>query len=1112
MTRCHECGADVPSSYQHCDECGKPIAKPCPDCRHPNRAKARFCGGCGRALGVLPPAVEAAAVAAPIAEPHLPPSIADRFRGIDINEGERKVVTILFADVRGSTELIRELDPEDAMALLEPALAVMVDAVREYGGTVNRVQGDGIMALFGAPIAHEDHAERACLAAWQMLRVIPKAAQGKFAIRIGINSGQVLVKRHLNDMTFDYDAVGAPAHVAHRLEQTASPNTAYVAAQTFRLTSGSIAAKPLGKLELRALSEPVEAFELIGPSGRSDRWQARSFGRTLSPFVGRDAEMSLLLQAHGRSMTGRGQIIMIVGDAGTGKSRLLHEFLRQSQGNATVIRSGATSFDCDRPFSSVISLVRSCLAVVDRDAPPERAIVKLAESVGADAERLGPPLLFVLERPVNDPGWAALDPEARRQRIAGAVKDVVLAAASAAPLLVVIEDVHWADTESQVVFENVMRSIRASPILLLATTRPEGLPQALRSHATTIEMQPLDAESSDAMLRRMIGDGSELDDLRRMIIERTEGTPLFIEETLQMLFDAGALVQQTSVQLARPISELKIPDSVQAVIAARIDTLRSESRAVLQIASVIGKDVPRDLLSLVSQKPALELDQLVTELLRLEFLFEANLVSGRGYTFKHALIQNVAYETMLGRRRRQLHADILTTIEREYPNRLDELAERLGEHAEKGAIPEKAVMYLTAAGKRANTMGAHLAAIALFDRALVALNPLSPTEENAVRGIDARLGLRVALASTADLPRILRCLEEADELARAISDKQRMAMISISQCNILVLLGDIERALVVGHTGLNAAAALDDAGLRINARFALGQAYSFSGDLVGAIDVLNDGLDDLDIERASGNSGTTGTPAVLYLCCLANAHALMGNFEQGHRRSDEALQIAARTARRYDSSYANLSKGLTLLSQGDPEVAVTHLAEAYRVCREAGIAVLKPSIVRFFGLAMARVNRADSAVPLLREAWEQASAHKMGAFAAWCRASLAEAELHAKDPVAAVSTATGALDDARRLALRPVEVHAMRVLAEAMQAAGHRPAVEIGLLLDAAMERADKIKIAPESVATRIALARFHARHGDADTAVRHGEDADRMALDLGMTGSRRRADDLAAE
>ncbi|HEX3350703.1 MAG TPA: adenylate/guanylate cyclase domain-containing protein [Acetobacteraceae bacterium] len=1101
--RCSHCGADVPVGFRHCDECGTPLARVCASCGQTNRAAAKFCGACGSALDVAPPPVEEQTPPPPT-KPTRPasPPVAETL------ESERKLVTVMFADVRGSMELIRELDPEDAALLLEPAIKAMVDGVRQFGGTVNRVQGDGVMALFGAPIAREDHAERACLAAMQILRTVPRVANANVLVRIGINSGEVLVQRNLNDMTLDYDAIGAAAHIANRLEQAAAPNTAVISAQTMRLAGGAIRVNALGKLTLKGLAEQLEAYELVSASGRRDRWRTRAQVRPLSPFVGRETEIATLDRVKGRAMTGQSQVAIVIGEPGTGKSRLLHEFMGTIGPRMTTLRSGASPFDQDRPFASVADLVRACLAAIleTDDAPPDDGVAAIAGGTEISGPAIESALRFVLGQPIDDAAWAALDTTARRERIVQAVRRAIFTVTGGRPLLLIFEDLHWADSESRVILERVMESARAGPVMILATARPEYVPATLRSHTTVLRLQALDREEADELLVKMLGDSGPLAELRRLLISKTEGTPLFIEETLQMLFDSGTLIQRNGVELTRPLADILIPDSVQAVIAARIDTLPQPTRTTLQIASVIGRDVPVLLLAKVAGVTPGVLERQLLQLADAEFLYEADLPAGRSYTFKHVLIQAVAYVTMLARRRRQLHGEILAALETEHAGHLDDVADRLGEHAEKGQQYEKAAHYLATAGRRANAMGAHHTAVNLIDRTLTALEAIPRTPLTAAQGIDARLALRVALGGArVDLPLLIKRLDEAEELAVEIGDTRRHTQIAISQCNILVLMGEIERALTVGTAALTSAIALDDAVLRTSARFALGQAHTFGGALDEAVSTLEAGLTDLAHPGSRTVTGTTGTPVVLYLCCLTIAHSLGGNFDNAHRHGDAALDFATQTGRRYDISYANLAKGVAFFVQGRAEEAGAHLADAHRICHEAEIAVLKPSVARFFGLAEARAGRGHMARQILREASQHAAAGGANAFDAWCRASLAEAALIDGDVSLALETSAAALKDARRLKIRPVEAHALRVLAEASGRTGTLPPVEVTRMLAEALRIAQQAGMRPEVVACHAAAARHMTLSGEHDSAAHAESTAEALARSIGIVYLARR-------
>ncbi|MBV9813064.1 MAG: hypothetical protein JO326_09930 [Acetobacteraceae bacterium] len=552
-----------------------------------------------------------------------------------------------------------------------------------------------------------------------------------------------------------------------------------------------------------------------------------------------------------------------------------------------------------------------------------------------------------------------------------------------------------------------------------------------------------------------------------------------------MLFDSGTLVQRNGVELTRALADILIPDSVQAVIAARIDALPPPTRQTLQIASVIGRDLAVALLAAVADVPPVTLERQLVQLVDGEFLYEVEVAGGRGLTFKHVLIQAVAYSAMVARRRRALHVRVLGALESLHADRLDEIADRLGEHAEKGEQHEKAAHYLAVAGRRANAMGAHHTAVMLLDRSLAALAAMPTSTHTAVQGIDARLALRVALGGArVDLPLLIRRLDEAEALARDLGDAKRSTQIAISQCNVCVLLGELDRALALGTTGLRSAVALDDPLLRTSARFALAQAHTFRGALADAVRVLEDGLPDLAHPGARINTGTSGTPVVLYRSCLAIAHALGGSFEHAHAHGDAAIAVASETGRRYDTSYSSFAKGTALFLQGHIERASEHLTEAHRVCQEAEIAILQPSVARFFGLAEAHSGRGAQARRLLHDAASHAASVGAHVFDAWCRASLAEVLLMDGDPAAAVTAADGALRDARRLRLLPVEAHALRVLAQAAARTGAASPQAIQDMLETAIRIARECGMQPEATAARDALAQHLAGHGtDAEAA-----------------------------
>ena len=1092
MTTCLTCGVDNPGEYAHCDSCGAILARACNTCGHSNRPTARFCGRCGKGV---------ASAVQPVIEAPAPQTARQRPR-LELDAGELKLVTVMFADIRGSLELIRDLDPEEAMATLEPGLQAMIEGARKYGGTVNRIQGDGIMVLFGAPIAQEDHAAQACLAAWAMLQAI-RAMGSKgpsVEIRIGIHSGQVLVRAVANDMSIDYDVVGATAHLARRLEEFAAVGTACLSETTWQLAGGNIASEQLGTQRIKGFDEPLPLYRLLGPSLTRDRWAIRAASRELSGFVGREPELGIIERSRQRAAEGWGQVVGVVGDPGNGKSRFVHEFLSTVPAGTRVLRTAAEPHDIGTPFLLISSLVRAWLDAHDNGGVTD-AREKMERRLASSPHRHHlPALRFLLGLvPDNDRDWATLEPVQRRRSITAAVRDVIAPSAGQETLLIVCEDLHWIDPESQVVLDAVVENLARARILLIATFRPSYAPPVHRSYFTLIQLPPLDDGASDCLLCNLLGDGAELAPLRRLLIERTGGTPLFLEETARMLLETGVVSQDAPHRLLRSIADIQIPASVQAVIAARIDALPPRSRSLLQLASVIGMDIPRPVLALVAELSENCVDVDLDIVLAHEFLFPTRLTADISYVFKHALTKTVTYEGLLQRHRRMLHGRVLRAIESRYADRLGEFTERLAEHALKAGDLDRAAHYLGKAGHRANAHAAHHMAIGFFEQALAIHDKLPDSAPHAEAAIEIHLGLRVALASTAELPRILIHLDRAEALALTLHDHRRLLLISVSQANIRALLGQMDQAVEAGLAGIGMAEKTGDMALLMNARFALGQAYSFKGDLPAAIKLLQHDTQRVIDAREQGPSSTTGTTSVLYLCCLANALSLSGLFAQARSICEAATVIAKITGRPYDCSYSQLSEGLLTLTLGDPCRALDQLERAMTVAVEGRIQVLVPSIARFLGLAYAEAGRFEDAERVLGDAILHSRARGLVVFDAWCTAALAAVQLMAGNTEEAVANASAALDVAIAHDLAPVAVLAGRSLGRALAKRENVAWAEAETVLHDAISRAEKAGMAPEMAHCHADLAHLHAAHDQIDRATASRTVAHGLYTDLAM-------------
>ena len=585
-------------------------------------------------------------------------------------EGERKQVTVLFADLKGSMELLAERDPEEARQLLDPVLERMIEAVHRYEGTVNQVMGDGIMALFGAPIAHEDHAVRACYAALRMQETVTRYGDEMqrshgvpVQIRVGLHSGAVVVRAIDSSLHMDYTAVGQTTHLAARMEQMAKPGSVLTTGETLRLAEGFVQVKALGPVAVKGLADPVEVFELVGASSTRTRLQAFA-ARGLTRFVGRQAEIEALRQALEHAGTSHGQVVAVIGEPGVGKTRLVYEFIRSHHThNWLVLESSSVSYGKATAYLPVRDLLKAYFQIDDRDDGRKIREKLTGKLLTLDAT-LGPTLpafLALLDVPVEDRHWQALDPTQRRQRTLEAIKGLLLRESQVQPLLLVFENLHWIDAETQAVLDSLIDSLPTARLLLLVNYRPEYQHGwGSKTYYTQLRLDPLPPTSAEELLQALLGDDPSLVPLKRLVIERTEGNPFFLEESVRALVETRVLVgERGAYRPLQSLDRLQVPATVQAVLAARIDRLPPEEKRLLQTAAVIGTEVPFALLQAIGELSEEELRRGLGHLQAAEFLYETSLFPELEYTFKHALTHEVAYGSLLQERRRALHARIV---------------------------------------------------------------------------------------------------------------------------------------------------------------------------------------------------------------------------------------------------------------------------------------------------------------------------------------------------------------------------------------------------------------------------------------------------------------------
>jgi class 3 adenylate cyclase/tetratricopeptide (TPR) repeat protein len=1047
-------------------------------------------------IGTAPPATSmtpTATASTPLV--YTPPYLAEKILTTrSTMTGERKQVTVLFADLKGSTELIRDLDPEVAQRLLDPALQRMMDAVHRYEGTVNQVLGDGIMALFGAPVAHEDHAVRACYAALAMQATMRHYAEEvrrshglEMQARVGLNSGEVVVRAIGNDLYMDYSAVGQTTHLAARMEQLATPGSIRLTAATLRLAEGLVQVNALGQFPVKGLTEPVEVFELTGVSTVRRRLQA-SAARGLTRFVGRQQELTALRQALEQAGVGHGQVVAVVGEAGVGKSRLVYEFLHSHHTPEwLVLESASVSYGKATPYFPVIDLLKRYSHVEERDdiRTIRAKVTGQVLTLDPSLQDAIPALLSLLDALPEDNTFVQLDPPQRRQRTLDALKRVLVRESQEQPLLLVFEDLHWIDSETQALLGSLIESLPTARLLLFVNYRPEYQHGwGSKTYYTQLRLDPLPPASTEALLQALLGNDPSLVPLKRLLIERTEGNPFFLEESVRALVETGVLVgERGAYRLAKPLDSLQVPATVHAVLAARIDRLPPEEKRLLQTAGVIGTEVPFALLQAIGELSEEELRRGLGHLQAAEFLYETSLFPELAYTFKHALTHEVAYGTLLQERRRALHAGIVAASERLYADRLTEQAERLAHHAFRGEVWDKAVVYYRQAGTKALARSALREVVACCEQALAALAHLPESRATQEQAIDLRFNLRHAHGTLGEFRQMLDSLREAATLAEALDDQPRLGRVSAYMCRYCREMGDHDGAVASGRQALAIAETLGDVALQVMAQQYLGVAYHTLGDHRRAIGLLRSNVESLAGGLLHERFSMAGLPAVQSRAWLARCLAELGAFLEGSTHAEEALRIAEAVDHPNSLMHAYLGVGFLSLRQRDLSRAIPMLERCLELCRVVNILLWFPEAASALGCAYALAGRVAEALPLLEQTEQRGAA--MGATGGQSLrvGYVSEAYLLAGRMQEAVQFAGHALDLSRDHKERGYQAWALRLLGEI---AAHQDPPEIGPAehhYRQALALAEELGMRPLVAHCHLDLGTLHSRIGRGDQA-----------------------------
>ena len=933
---------------------------------------------------------------------------------------ELKLVTVLCCGPVTSSAVGAHRVTELRYRRLSRLYTLTEPIVRQHGGTLQPVVGDHLLAIFGVPAAQEDHAQQALLAALDLQQPLPetggerRAPRGEvLTVRIGLHSGVMAVGGIEHGPAMAAAVVGDMVTWAVALQEHAAPGSILCSRATARLVHRVVRVGTVDQVPVPGQPTAVPTYTVLGR-----RLQRRFLGLqgrcVWTPFVGRRRELTALQASLARVEAGHGQVVGVVAEPGMEKSRLVYEFHRRLRKRPVAyLATNGFVHGTASPYLPIVALLRQMCGLGEGDAPATIAAKVYAslQKLGLEPERWVPYLLHLLGVSVGTESLGGLSPEALKARTREALVQMAHQGAQQRPLVLVVEDLHWIDPSCEEVLAALVDQLPGARLLLLLTYRPGYRPPWIgKSYAAQVALAGLSRRDSQRLVQAVMRTEAVGEPAVQAILARAQGNPFFLEELAHAVVEQGDLY---------PVEGLLA--TIQAVLAARIDRLPPEEKHFLQTAAVIGREVSLPLLQSLAGVPEERLFRRLTHLQAAEFLYETRLFPAIGYRFKHALTQQVAYETLLQERRRSLHARIVEAIEVLAGDRVSEQVERLVHHALRGEMWEKALTYCREAGEKTLARSAHREAVASFEQALSALDHLPETRDTREQAIDLRLALSSALRPLGYSGRILTALREAESLASALNDSRRLAQVSVFLSRHFFFVGAYDQAIVCGQRALALATADRDMVLPALANLRLGLAYRHQGDYRRAIESFGQTVVGLEGTRSRERFGMVFLPAVLARAGLAACHAELGTFAEGRALGEEGLRIAETADHPGSLMYACWGIGLLSLRQGDLPRALPRLERAVTICQEADLPALFPEMAAALGAAYTLAGHVAEAVPLLTQAMEQTTATERKVYQALCRLALGEAQVR-----------VGRLEEAQDLVKRAL------ALARAYQGRGHQ--------------------------------------------------------------------------
>lgn len=979
-----------------------------------------------------------------------------------VNVTERKFVTVLFIDMVGSLSLIRDKDPEDARDVLALALGIMTHAVQAYGGVVTETQGDGLMAIFGAPAAQDDHAVRACNAALRAHSVVAQGLAVPISLRIGMNSGEVVVGLALDELANAYTATGAVVHIAARVQNAAPPDTTLLTEQTAALLKDVMQVEPIGSAVLKGLPDPVSLFRLVGPIERH-----RMAGNLPTSFVGRAGPLAALHGALERATRGQGAAFAVIGEAGIGKTALIEQFLFQCEHGGTTVRSGADHHTSVAPLQPLTDIVAQLLEI--SDAPPSLRASLLGSRLtvlGLDRPALEPPLfdLLAIEGVADD--WLELSASTRHDLVRSAVVDVLVATSRLRPLLIAIEDLQRSDSATIALIDHVIRSIGTERVLVVLAFRPELAHDWQRNeNYIAAHLQRLDTDDILSLIAGTVGEGLP-PRVVRQLASWSNGNPLFLREGVRAMLESGAIVDAEAAAL------IPFPSSIGTAIAARIDRLARAEKRVLLAASVLGKHFTVAILGDILQLETDILAQQLGALVSSEFIHPMQRESD--YAFQHGLYQEVGYSTLPRRQRRDLHQAAFLAFRR--LERETAPVEAIAQHAYGGELWAEAVVLCREAGRRAAARCSNREAALHLERAITALERADVAGHRLEEAIAIRLELRAVSIPLLRLDRIASLLTEAQGLAERSGNTAQLARVTAFRAGNAYLTRNSEHCIELCRTAMRLAADVGDSKLLVAPSLYLAQAHYALGQYRRSVDILAQASSMQDAGLSGEAVGLPMRPMFMRTYWIAIAQAEIGRFDDA-----EALvvQMLAQADPRqpFESLYALTAQGFVLMLRGELAAALQVSSAALTSADEHDIVFIVPVLASQVGFLLATQGRAEEGVALGRRALRKAE--EIGGNAGLSRwsARVAETCLRAAEFDDARRHAETALKTAAELGELGYLCSAWRLSAKIKAASGHEAAAATDL--GRAVQLAQGLKLGPALAKCHFDWATLAHRAGD---------------------------------